>query len=865
MRNIYQKLIIASISLILSQQMFAGFVGGRTDFRDETIYFVITTRFYDGDSGNNVKCWDGNNPGDPAWRGDFKGLIEKLDYIKALGFTAVWITPVVENASGYDYHGYHAMNFNKVDERYNSEDVNFQDVINAVHARGMKIILDIVLNHTGNFGEETLCPMFKKQGDLGNINCMQRHPNSQLPANYASMSGGEQYQTRLALMKNTDGQNHDSHNYWHHYGNFSWETIGEWWAQIAGDCVDLNTENPAVYNYLIQCYTQFINMGVDGFRIDTGKHISRVTFNKVFTPRLMAAAAAAGKPNFYLCAEICARVRGPWNHDIAALSAPFYTWKESVNYSWSEDATQYNNVAVYANNWDAVVPNFTNINSCIQLWNANNNTGGQPSSSNHYLNGNNYRTVSYSQKSDLNVIDFPMHRNFSNAYDAFNCKNFDNTYADATWNMVYVDSHDYSPEPDERVRFNGDQSTWAENMSLMFTFRGIPCLYYGSEIEFKKGKIIDDGPNTPLINTGRAYFGGYIKGNVNVTDFATYSNATGNMAVTLKSPLALHLQRLNKIRQAVPALRKGQYSTDNVSGGMAFKRRYTDATTDSYALVTISGNATFSSIPNGTYKDAVTGDVQNVTNGTLTANCSGKGNLRVYVLTTSLTAAPGKVGDDGKYIYGSSSVNVNAGSYDGTQEELTTDTGGPITVVEPKLCYGEQAVFFHKPDTWGDNVNLYVYDSSSGTTNMILGAWPGQAMTNLGNNYFKFIFNQNIATTWQILFNTSNQQTPSGGQPGWHVTNGAIYQVASSESAAIERTLSETDCTSATENLNNYENLRIFVAAGNLCIESREAQTVTIFSVDGRLVRTANLQVGLNIISNLQRGVYIVSGKKVII
>lgn len=87
----------------------ASFNDQRTDFRDETIYFAITTRFYDGDPKNNVLCWDGqghqkaNN--DPAWRGDFKGLIEKLDYIKALGFTAIWITPVVQNGSGFDYHG----------------------------------------------------------------------------------------------------------------------------------------------------------------------------------------------------------------------------------------------------------------------------------------------------------------------------------------------------------------------------------------------------------------------------------------------------------------------------------------------------------------------------------------------------------------------------------------------------------------------------------------------------------------------------------------------------------------------------------------------------------------------------------------
>ena len=68
------------------------------DFREDTIYFVIPTRFYDGDKSNNVHCWDdskaGNPDTDPAWRGDFKGLAEKLDYIKALGFSAIWITPV---------------------------------------------------------------------------------------------------------------------------------------------------------------------------------------------------------------------------------------------------------------------------------------------------------------------------------------------------------------------------------------------------------------------------------------------------------------------------------------------------------------------------------------------------------------------------------------------------------------------------------------------------------------------------------------------------------------------------------------------------------------------------------------------------
>ena len=138
------------------------YTGNRTDFRDESIYFAITTRFYDGDKTNNTHCWDSKNDAtdDPNWRGDFKGLIEKMDYIKALGFTSIWITPIAKNGSGFDYHGYHAINFKEVDPRYESEDVSFQTVINEAHKRDMKIILDVVFNHTCNFGEENLFPMF---------------------------------------------------------------------------------------------------------------------------------------------------------------------------------------------------------------------------------------------------------------------------------------------------------------------------------------------------------------------------------------------------------------------------------------------------------------------------------------------------------------------------------------------------------------------------------------------------------------------------------------------------------------------------------------------------------------------------------
>ncbi|NLN79886.1 MAG: alpha-amylase, partial [Erysipelotrichia bacterium] len=326
------------------------------------------------------------------------------------------------------------------------------------------------------------------------------------------------------------------------------------------------------------------------------------------------------------------RVREVWNHGIPAISTPFYTWKETKTYPW---ATREEREASVKQNWDD-----------------NNNVSNQPTSNNHYLDGNNYRQVDYSKKSDMNVIDFPMHWNFKNAYDAFNlAKSTDHVYSDATWNVTYIDSHDYAPDgAPEGERFNQHQNVWAENLSLIFTFRGIPTLYYGSEIEFQKGKRIDVGPNDKLSNTGRAYFGDHIEGNLNVTDFGKYTNASGQIATTLNHPLAKHVRSLNLIRRGIPALQKGQYSVSDLNGGLSYKRRYSDDKTDSFALISVSNGATFYNIPNGTYVDAVTGHTMNVTNNTLSISLNTKGNLRVYVLNTAKTPAPGKLAEVGTYL-----------------------------------------------------------------------------------------------------------------------------------------------------------------------------------------------------------------------
>lgn len=775
----------------------------RSDFRDESIYFVMTTRFFDGDESNNVQCWDNQaaNAGDPPWRGDFKGLIEKLDYIKALGFTAVWITPVVENASGYDYHGYHAHDFSKVDHRYESEGVGFQELINAAHAKGMKIILDIVLNHTGNFGEANLCKLFTrdttitKQADINA--CMipfTKKDGGKLPDNYVSLKPGLQYDSRLTQMKNTQGQNNDKNNYWHHYAHFNWDNHTRWHGQIAGDCVDLNTENPAVTNYLVECYGKFIAMGVDGFRIDTSGHISRLTFNKAFLPQFTALAeqykAKRNGGPFFMYGEVCARERNVTYRNTQYASPYFYTWKETKDYAWDTSETSWNNIVVM----EGELGNHTNMNSVEKTATDYAGESNLPNSNNAFLSGNNYHEPDYSKWNNFSVIDFPMHWNFRTAAEAFGVKSGDKHYNDATYNVVYVDSHDYAPDgAPESVRFNQDEDVWAENSSLMFTFRGIPCIYYGSEIQFMKGAPIDKGPDGPLSATGRAYYGGYIKGDITATDFAEYS-ASGNANATLNHPLALHFQRLNQIRMAVPALRKGQYSTDGCNGSFAFKRRYTDKNTDSFCLVTISGGATFSNIPNGKYTDVITGDVKNVTNGSLSVSCSGKGNLRAYVLDTDKTKAPGKVGKDGKYLYGSASVNPSQPGYDGSEDEDSGNNGGatggssgssePEIAIEPCVAKGEYAIFFQKPSDWAKSINCYIWKDGSGEA---VGGWPGTAMTNLGNGNYKLTLNVDL-TGYNFIFNAGGDNQKTGDLKGLKMS--AMYNSA----GTVVKTIAEGDC-----------------------------------------------------------------------
>ncbi len=640
------------------------------DFRDETIYFLMTTRFYDGDTGNNAYCWDDESCfnsitlKDPGWRGDFKGLIEKLDYIKALGFSAIWITPVVENSSGLDYHGYHASNFEKVDPRYAGIGKDpmeaYQELIDACHQKGIKVIQDIVLNHTSNFGEHGFFRVFdtsnKTPGSDGvtafitefstdksnavfsdplyGLSCVNNFMSKNGYSDYFNLPGSIQYETiRMGAMKEDD---YDTERAYHHEKSIQWEGYTVQTGQMAGDCVDINTENHKVAGYIRNAYIKYIEMGVDAFRIDTVKHISRLTFNKEFLPYFKAAGQEMGK-DFFMFGEGCVLRNEVWNDNKPPISIPFYTWKgNDDSYSWSETNPKTNEDTVYKH------------------YNDNLDVSSQPTSENAFLKGNVYHTPDRSKSSGLDMIDFYMHHKFGSAESAYAVASEEDKYFnDATYNVTYVDSHDYGPNEGGYLykRFSGGTQEWASNLNLIFTFRGIPCVYYGTEIEFQKGMQIEpytNGNKVPYAQSGRAYYGDHLEGTVTATDFGEYI-ASGTVKETLSHDLAQHIIRLNQIRRAIPALRKGQYSTEGCSGSIAFKRRYTDNDVDSFAAVAINGGATFTGLPSGTYIEVVTGKTIN-SNGTITTDSIGRGNMRVYVLKTDSCEVDGKIGKDGAYL-----------------------------------------------------------------------------------------------------------------------------------------------------------------------------------------------------------------------
>ena len=223
---------------------------GDFDWDEAVIYFAVTDRFFDGDASNNDAYGVGDydtsakKGGSSYHGGDFVGLTEKLDYLEDLGVNTIWITPIVENITDdqhdaktdtatYGYHGYWASDFTELNKHLGTKE-EFAALLDAAHSRGMKLMVDVVLNHAG-YGTENYFNNILKDKDGNAIKMLRDSSNT--------VSGDD----KLAPLS---------------------------------DLPDFVTEDSEVRNQLIEWQTEWMDeFDIDYYRVDTVKHVDSTTWS----------------------------------------------------------------------------------------------------------------------------------------------------------------------------------------------------------------------------------------------------------------------------------------------------------------------------------------------------------------------------------------------------------------------------------------------------------------------------------------------------------------------------------------------------------------------------------------------------------
>ncbi|RRN62775.1 alpha-amylase family glycosyl hydrolase [Caulobacter sp. 602-1] len=307
--------------------------------QDEVIYFVLPDRFENGDATNDHggpalgPLVDGFDPTRAGFYhgGDLEGVTRRLDYIQGLGATAVWLAPIFKNRAvqgppGHEsaaHHGYWITDFTDVDPHFGTK-ADFKAMVDAAHARGLKVYMDIVVNHTADVIQYKECPESR---------CAYRGVADYPYTRQGGVAGapindgfdGKDFRK----LKRTDwaytpyvpvGQEHakkpdwlNDPIYYHNRGDSTF--AGE--SSLLGDFATLDdvfTENPRVVAGFIEVYGQWIDdFGVDGFRIDTARHVNP-EFWQAFVPAMLARAKARGIPNFHIFGEV-------FDPDVAILAS----------------------------------------------------------------------------------------------------------------------------------------------------------------------------------------------------------------------------------------------------------------------------------------------------------------------------------------------------------------------------------------------------------------------------------------------------------------------------------------------------------------------------------------------------------------
>ena len=298
----------------------------RNPIANDVFYFVMPDRFNNGDSANDQggltgdRLVTGFDPTDKGFYhgGDLAGLLPKMDYLKQMGVTAIWMTPMFKNnpvqGSGADvsaaYHGYWITDFTQMDPHFGTN-AELQAVIDAAHQRGIKIFFDIIANHTADiikYQENQYS--YRNKTDFpykdasGNVFDDRNYVNKPFPPLSTTVSFPYTpifANPADATIKAPAWLNNPL--YYHNRGDSTFSGENSLYGDFFG-LDDLFTEQPDVVNGMIDIYKSWItNFNIDGFRIDTVKHVN-VEFWQKFAPAILAHAAAQGKPNFFIFGEV---------------------------------------------------------------------------------------------------------------------------------------------------------------------------------------------------------------------------------------------------------------------------------------------------------------------------------------------------------------------------------------------------------------------------------------------------------------------------------------------------------------------------------------------------------------------------------
>ncbi len=244
-------------SLLIIFVAFAPFTATAADFKREVIYQIITDRFFDGSTANNNPSqssglYDATKTNWRAyWGGDLQGIQQKMSYLAGMGVTAIWISPPVDNLNTNipdgqgnptaSYHGYQGRDFKRVEEHSGNASntwTDFDNLVNAAHAAGIKVIVDFAPNHS-------------TQDNAGEFGAL--YDNGTFLGNYTN----------------------DTNGYFHHNGNISnWDDRYQVQYYTLFNLADINQDNPTMDAYMKASAQLFQQHGVDGFRIDAIKHIT---------------------------------------------------------------------------------------------------------------------------------------------------------------------------------------------------------------------------------------------------------------------------------------------------------------------------------------------------------------------------------------------------------------------------------------------------------------------------------------------------------------------------------------------------------------------------------------------------------------